>query len=169
MSGLVSYVPPANITQLRSLAEQGELITLDGEIISVSDAANDDLVAWGLVAQHLRDLARMISTSVEPELGVRIHSLAGPIITEYGTAKESISRASVSGIASQRIREIMERCAADGAIPWEAVDNIAPLQAHVTPTKIQNYIETCPAGLADELEPHLPEKRRSIKLEQTAV
>jgi hypothetical protein len=169
MSGLVSYVPPANITQLRSLAEQGELITLDGEIISVSDAANDDLVAWGLVAQHLRDLARMISTSVEPELGVRIHSLAGPIITEYGTAKESISRASVSGIASQRIREIMERCAADGAIPWEAVDNIAPLQAHVTPAKIQNYIETCPAGLADELEPHLPEKRRSIKLEQTAV
>jgi hypothetical protein len=169
MSGLVSYVPPANITQLRSLAEQGELITLDGEIINVSDAANDDLVAWGLVAQHLRDLARMISTSVEPELGVRIHSLAGPIITEYGTAKESISRASVSGIASQRIREIMERCAADGAIPWEAVDNIAPLQAHVTPAKIQNYIETCPAGLADELEPHLPEKRRSIKLEQTAV
>jgi hypothetical protein len=169
MSGLVSYVPPANITQLRSLAEQGELITLDGEIISVSDASNDDLVAWGLVAQHLRDLARMISTSVEPELGVRIHSLAGPIITEYGTAKESISRASVSGIASQRIREIMERCAADGAIPWEAVDNIAPLQAHVTPAKIQNYIETCPAGLADELEPHLPEKRRSIKLEQTAV
>ena len=169
MSGLVSYVPPANITQLRGLAEQGELITLDGEIISVSDAANDDLVAWGLVAQHLRDLARMISTSVEPELGVRIHSLAGPIITEYGTAKESISRASVSGIASQRIREIMERCAADGAIPWEAVDNIAPLQAHVTPAKIQNYIETCPAGLADELEPHLPEKRRSIKLEQTAV
>jgi hypothetical protein len=169
MSGLVSYVPPANITQLRSLAEQGELITLDGEIISVGDAANDDLVAWGLVAQHLRDLARMISTSVEPELGTRIHSLAGPIITEYGTAKESISRASVSGIASQRIREIMERCAADGAIPWEAVDNIAPLQAHVTPAKIQNYIETCPAGLADELEPHLPEKRRSIKLEQTAV
>jgi hypothetical protein len=169
MSGLVSYVPPANITQLRSLAEQGELITLDGEIISVSDATNDDLVAWGLVAQHLRDLARMISTSVEPELGVRIHSLAGPIITEYGTAKESISRASVSGIASQRIREIMERCAADGAIPWEAVDNIAPLQAHVTPAKIQNYIETCPAGLADELEPHLPEKRRSIKLEQTMV
>jgi len=169
MSGLVSYVPPANITQLRSLAEQGELITLDGEIISVSDAANDDLVAWGLVAQHLRDLARMISTSVEPELGVRIHSLAGPIITEYGTARESISRASVSGIASQRIREIMERCAADGAIPWEAVDNIAPLQAHVTPAKIQNYIETCPAGLADELEPHLPEKRRSIKLEQTTV
>jgi hypothetical protein len=39
----------------------------------------------------------------------------------------------------------------------------------VTPAKIQNYIETCPAGLADELEPHLPEKRRSIKLEQTAV
>jgi hypothetical protein len=169
MSGLVSYVPPANITQLRSLAEQGELITLDGEIISVSDAANDDLVAWGLVAQHLRDLARMISTSVEPELGHRIHAIAGPVVTEYGTAKESISRASVSGIASQRIREIMERCAADGAIPWEAVDNIAPLQAHVTPAKIQNYIETCPAGLADELEPHLPEKRRSIKLEQTAV
>jgi hypothetical protein len=111
----------------------------------------------------------MISTSVEPELGTRIHSLAGPIITEYGTAKESISRASVSGIASQRIREIMERCAADGAIPWEAVDNIAPLQAHVTPAKIQNYIETCPGGLADELEKHLPEKRRSIKLEQTAV
>jgi hypothetical protein len=169
VTGLVSYVPPANITQLRGLAEQGELITLDGEIISVSDAANDDLVAWGLVAQHLRDLARLISTSVEPELGHRIHAIAGPIITEYGTAKESISRASVSGVASQRIREIMESCAADGMIPWEAVDNIAPLQAHVTPAKIQNYIETCPTGLADELEKHLPEKRRSIKLEQTAV
>ena len=169
MSSLVPYVPPANITQLRSLAEQGELLTLDGEILPVSDATNDDLVAWGLVAQHLRDLARMISTSVEPELGTRIHSLAGPIITEYGSARESISRASVSGIASQRIREILERCAADGAIPWEAVDNIAPLQAHVTPAKIQNYIETCPTGLADELEPHLPEKRRTIKLEQTSV
>lgn len=169
MSNLVPYVPPANITQLRTFAERGELLSLDGEILPVQDATNDDLVAWGLVANHLRELARLISISVEPELADRIHAIAGPVTTEYGTAKESISRSSVSGVEAKRIREILEECAADGAIPWDAVDNIAPLIPHVTPAKIANYIETCPHGLADQLEKHMPQKRRTIKLEATPL
>lgn len=166
---LVPYVPPANITQLRTFAERGELLSLDGEILPVQDASNDDLVAWGLVANHLRDLARLISISVEPELAERIHATAGPVKTEYGTAKESISRGSVSGVQAKRIREILEECASDGAIPWDAVDNIAPLVPHVTPAKVANYIETCPGGLAEELEKHMPQKRRTIKLEETPL
>lgn len=166
---LVPYVPPANITQLRTFAERGELLSLDGEILPVQDASNDDLVAWGLVANHLRELARLILISVEPELAERIHATAGPVKTEYGTAKESISRGSVSGVQAKRIRDLMEECASDGMIPWEAVDNIAPLIPHVTPAKVANYVETCPAGLAEELEKHLPQNRRTIKLEETPL
>jgi hypothetical protein len=169
MTSLVPFVPQVSVQQILGFAERGEVITEDGEVVKVDDAANDDLVAWSLVATYLRDLARMISTSVEPELAHRIHYIGGPITATHGTARETISRASVSGIAAQRIRDILEECAADGVIPWDAVDNIAPLVPHVTPVKVANYVETCPAGLADMLEKHLPEKRRTIKVERNAI
>jgi hypothetical protein len=145
------------------------MLTKDGEVIKIDEASNGDLVAWSLVASHLRDVARLINQSVEPELAYRIQAMGGPVISEHGTARETISRASVSGIEAKRIREILEECAADGMIPWDAVDNIAPLVPHVTPMKVANYAETCPAGLAEMLEKHMPQKRRTIKVERNSI
>ena len=169
MTGLVQFVPQVSVSQLNGFAERGEVITEDGEVLKVDEASNDDLVAWSLVATYLRDLARLISTSVEPELADRIHTIGGPITATHGTARETISRASVSGIEAKRIRAILEECAADGVIPWDAVDNIAPLVPHVTPVKVANYVETCPSGLADMLEKHMPQKRRTVKVERTSI
>lgn len=165
---LEPYIPPASITRLRSLAESAEIITTDGEIIEASAADDASLVAWHRIASEMRIVARLIEQSVDGELLTRCRAIAGPIKTEYGDAKESISRSSVSGASSQKIRDILERYAADGTIPWDAVDNIAPLQAHVTPAKIQNYLDVCPTQVADELEPHLPEKRRTLKIDTLA-
>jgi hypothetical protein len=104
MTSLVQFVPQVSVSQLNGFAERGEVITEDGEVLKVDEASNDDLVAWSLVATYLRDLARLISTSVEPELADRIHTIGGPITATHGTARETISRASVSGIEAKRIR-----------------------------------------------------------------
>ena len=52
-------------------------------------------------------------------------------------------------------------------VPWDVVDNLAPLQAHVTPARLADYLEaSAPEALADELAKHLPEKRRTLKVEE---
>jgi hypothetical protein len=165
MTSVQPYIPPASITQLRKLAEHAELITTSGEIVEASAADDESLVAWHLIAAEMRTVARLLEQSITAELMQRCQAAGGPVKTEYGEARESVSRGSVSGIAASRIRAILEECAADGAIPWDAVDNIAPLVPHVTPAKVANYIETCPTGLAEQLEEHLPEKRRTLKVE----
>jgi hypothetical protein len=165
-------LPALNVTHLERLTEAAEIVTLDGEVIVTSDADSDSLVAWMLVAKKLRELARRMEDAASAEMLARVRDAAGPITTEYATARESINRGSISGIASQRIRDILEKAAADGEIPWDVVDNLAPLQAHVTPAKISDYIDHVSGKheyLAIALTAEVPEKRRSIKLEQRVI
>jgi len=151
---------------LRQLAEDRELITSDGEIIHITDAANDDLILYSIAAQRLRALARMIEDNIHAELAQRVRMIGGPVTASgLGTARGSISRGSISGTAASRIREQLERFAEDDVIPWEAVDNVAPLVPHVTPAKIAQYAEDAPASVRDAITPLLPEKRRTIKVE----
>lgn len=152
--------------ELRTLAEYSQLITQDGEVVSVSDASDDDLVLYCIGAQRLRALARMMEDNMHAELGLRIRAIGGPVTAlGIGTARESISRSSISGIGATRIREELEAFAADDVIPWEAVDNVAPLVPHVTPAKIAQYAEDAPSRVRESLLPLLPEKRRTVKVE----
>jgi hypothetical protein len=162
------YLPQATVQQIERLVENGELVTLDGEVLSASDSDNDSLVAWVLAAEKLRRISRMMQTLADGVLLERCREVAGAVDTEYGTAKESVSRGSISGTGSARIRDILEHAAADGLIPWDAVDNVAPMVAHVTPAKAAKYakdITTKHPALAGELERSLPEPRSTVKVE----
>jgi hypothetical protein len=117
----------------------------------------------------MREIARRMEDLAGGELLTRCRQIAGPIDTEFGTARESISRGSVSGIQSERIRGVLEEAAADGTIPWEAVDNVAPLKAHVTPARLAEYADTIGGTLGETLEAMLPEKRRVVKLDERSV
>lgn len=165
-------LPAVNIAHVERLADHGEIMSLDGEILPVIDAANDDLVAWILIAKRMREIARRIDEMTGGEMLARCREVAGPIETEYGTARESISRGSISGIGAEKIRSILETAAEDGVIPWEAVDNVAPMKPHVTPAKIADYAETISQTkpeLADAIEAILPERRRTLKVEDRLV
>jgi hypothetical protein len=160
-------LPAVNVSHIAGLLERDELITLDGEVLDIAEGSSDDVVAWIVAMKHIRDLARRMEDRCAAVMLQRVGEHAGPIETEYGTAKQSVSRGSVSGIQSQRIRAILEEAAADEKIPWDVVDNLAPLQAHVTPARLADYLESsAPTGLADELGKHLPEKRRTLKVEE---
>lgn len=157
------------VAEVEQFVLDGTILSQLGEVLTPTEAANVDLVAWVVMAQELRKIAGEMMRTAETELAQRVRTLAGPIDTEYGTARESVSRGSVSGTAAQRIRDVLEKHAADGTIPWEAVDNVAPLQAHVTPAKISQYVEDAPASVAADLEDLLPEKRRSLKVDARLV
>jgi hypothetical protein len=160
-------LPAINAGHIEGLLERDELITLDGEVLDISEGSSDDVVAWIVAMKRIRDLARRMEDRCNAVMLERVGQNAGPIETEYGTARQSVSRGSVSGIQSQRIRAILEEAAADGKISWDTVDNLAPLQAHVTPAKLADYLEaSAPQTLADELANHLPEKRRTLKVEE---
>ena len=165
MSTLEPYIPPASITQLQRLSENAEVITQSGEIVTAADADDESLVAWSLVAMELRSIARGMEQTAHGVLIGRCQERAGDIRTTFGTARESISRSSISGIGARQIRDLLERFAEDGVIPWDAVDNIAPLQPHVTPAKLANYAAKAPTKVADELERVMPEQRRSLKID----
>lgn len=168
------YLPQANITQIRDLFERGMLVTLDGEVTTADQADNDSLVSWILAADMLRKLAFEMKAMAEGEMLNRVQAAAGPIETEYGTARESVSRGSVSGVAAKRIRDILEECASTGLIPWDAVDNLAPLQPHVTPAKLADYLdqqhiaEGMP-GLSEQIRNNMPEKRRTLKVDAASA
>lgn len=165
-------LPAINVAHIEKLVETGEIITLDGEILAISDGENEDLVAWILIAKRMREIARRVDELVSGEMLARCREVAGPIDTPYGTARESVARGSVSGIASERIRKILEEAAEDGTIPWEAVDNVAPLKPHVTPARLADYADTIRPNhsvLAAAIDENLPEKRRSLKVEERLV
>lgn len=168
------YLPQANITQIRDLFERGMLVTLDGEVTTADQADNDSLVSWILAAEMLRKLSNEMKQMAEGEMLHRVQAAAGPIETEYGTARESVSRGSVSGVAAKRIRSILEECASTGLIPWDAVDNLAPLVPHVTPAKLADYLdqqhiaEGMP-GLTEQIRDNMPEKRRTLKVDATTA
>jgi hypothetical protein len=157
------------VADIEAFVHDGALLSQRGEIITPAEAENVDLVAGVIMAQELRRIAGEMMRIAETELAQRVRTLAGPIDTEYGTARESVSRGSISGTTAQRIRDVLEKHAADGTIPWEAVDNVAPMQAHVTPAKISQYAEDAPASIAADLEDLLPEKRRSLKVDARLV
>jgi hypothetical protein len=160
-------LPAINMGHIAGLLERDELITLDGEVLTIDDGTSDDVVAWIVAMKRIRDLARRMEDRCSAVMLQRVGQHAGSIETEYGTAKQSVSRGSVSGIQSQRIRAILEEAAADEKIPWDVVDNLAPLQAHVTPAKLADYLDaSAPEALADELAKHLPDKRRTLKVEE---
>jgi hypothetical protein len=154
---------------LQNVAENRHIITSDGELLDVTLATDDDLVIWSIVTQRLRTLARNIEQGVNSELADRVRRTGGSITTPQGKASETISRGSVSGIASAQIRELLEAAAADGVIPWEAVDNVAPLVAHVTPQKAWQYAEDAPDEIREQLEQLIPAKRRTIKVDEAPV
>jgi hypothetical protein len=163
------HLPAANLAYISRLYEDAQLITLDGEIVSIPDADSDSLVAWMIAAKRMRDVARRMEELASSEMLLRCREVAGPISTEYGTAKESISRGSVTGVGAARIRDVLEQAAADDLIPWDAVENVAPLTAHVTPAKAAEYadaIETAHPDLADRIRTLLPEKRRTVKIDE---
>lgn len=147
------------------LAESGSIITADGESLPMFEAASNDLVAWSVFAQRMRATLRLLEDTIAVELAIRIRAAGGPISTDAGKASETISRGSVSGIQAKHIRAILEDAAADGEIPWDAVDNVAPLVAHVTPAKAAQYAEDAPAHIGEKLAAMLPERRRSVKVE----
>jgi hypothetical protein len=151
---------------LQNVAENRHIITSDGELLDVTLATDDDLVLWSIVTQRLRTLARNIEQGVNSELADRVRRTGGSISTPQGKASETISRGSVSGVASAQIRELLEAAAADGVIPWEAVDNVAPLVAHVTPQKAWQYAEDAPEEIREQLEQMIPAKRRTIKVDE---
>ena len=160
-------LPAINAGHIEGLLERDELITLDGEVLDIAEGSSDDVVAWIVAMKRIRDLARRMEDRCNAVMLERVGQHAGAIETEYGTARQSVSRGSVSGIQSQRIRAILEEAAADEKIPWDVVDNLAPLQAHVTPARLADYLESsAPEALADELGKHLPEKRRTLKVEE---
>ena len=154
---------------LQNVAENRHIITSDGELLDVTLATDDDLVIWSIVTQRLRTLARNIEQGVHAELAERVRRTGGAITTPEGKVSETISRGSVSGIASAQIRELLEAAAADGVIPWEAVDNVAPLVAHVTPQKAWQYAEDAPDEIREQLEAMIPAKRRTIKVDEAPV
>lgn len=154
---------------MERLSNYAEIVTQAGEVVTAADADNVDLVAWVIVANEMKRVANEMLRIAETELHGRVRQIAGPIDTEFGTARESVSRGSVSGTNAARIRDVLERYAADGVIPWEAVDNVAPLQAHVTPAKLAQYLEDAPTDVADAVEPLMPERRRTIKIDARAM
>ena len=166
-------LPAANVSQIARLLEDGQIVTLDGEVLPVAEADNDSAVAWIIAAKRMRDIARRMEDLAAAEMLQRCRSVAGPIETEFGTAKESVSRGSVTGIQSARVRTILEEAAENGLIPWEAVDNVAPLQAHVTPAKAAEYADALPhdlqASLGEQLRAMLPEKRRTLRVDERAA
>lgn len=162
-------LPAANIAQIARLLEEGTIVSLDGDILPISEADNDSAVAWIVAAKRMREIARRMEDLAAAEMLQRCRTIAGPIDTEFGTARESISRGSVSGVQATRIREMLEYAAADGTIPWEAVDNVAPLQAHVTPAKAADYADTIGGQVGEQLAALLPEKRRTLKVDERAA
>ena len=145
--------------------EEAVVLTSSGEVVEISDATSDDLVAWSIAMRESYLKFRAMQDAVEHELGTRIRQTGGEIKTEYGTAKESIGRGSVSGIAAARIRDELLLLAANGSIRPEAVDNVAPLVAHVTPAKLSQFVEDQHEAVRLILEPLIPEKRRTVKIE----
>ena len=162
-------LPAANIAQIARLLEEGTIVSLDGDILPISEADNDSAVAWIVAAKRMREIARRMEDLASAEMLQRCRTVAGPIETEFGTARESISRSSVSGVQATRIREMLEYAAAEGTIPWEAVENVAPLQAHVTPAKAADYADTIGGIIGDQLASLLPEKRRALKVDERAA
>lgn len=147
------------------LAESGSIITTDGESLPMFEAESNDLVAWSVFTQRLRSTLRLLEDTIAAELAIRIRAAGGPITTDAGKASETISRGSVSGIQAKHIRALLEDAAADCEIPWDAVDNVAPLVAHVTPAKAAQYAEDAPSHIGAKLAEMLPERRRSVKVE----
>lgn len=161
------HLPAVNLAHIIRMVEEGEIITRDGEILAIPDADNESLIAWAIMAQRLRKMAYMIGNMIDAELLPRAQELAGPIHTEYGTAKESVSRGTVSGAAATRVRAILEAAAEEGELDWDVVENLAPLQPHVTPARLAEWVEAMMRkypDLTDQLASELPEKRRSIKI-----
>jgi hypothetical protein len=160
-------LPAVNMSHIAGLLERDELITLDGEIVALDKAESTDLVAWMIAMRHVRDLARRMDERCGAIMLDRCAQQSGPIVTEYGTATQSVSRGPVSGIASARIRDILEGAEQDGLVPVGVADNLAPLKAHVTPAKLADYIEVgAPERVATDLAEHLPDKRRTVKIEE---
>jgi hypothetical protein len=145
--------------------EEAVVLTSDGEVVEISDASSTDLVAWSIAMREAYMSFRAMQDAVEHELGSRIRQTGGEIKTEYGTAKESISRGSVSGIAAARIRDELVKLAENGTIRPEAVNNVAPLVPHVTPAKLSQFVEDQHEAVRLILEPLIPEKRRTVKIE----
>lgn len=145
--------------------EEAVVLSADGEVVEISAASSPDLVAWAVAMREAYMSFRAMQDAVEHELGLRIRQIGGEIKTEYGTARESISRGSVSGIAAKRIRDELELLVQNGWVLPEAVDNIAPLVPHVTPAKLTQFVEDQNESVRTVLEPLVPEKRRTVKIE----
>jgi hypothetical protein len=147
--------------------EEAVVLTSTGEVVEISEATSGDLIAWSIAMRESYLSFRAMQDAVEHELGTRIRQTGGEIKSEYGVARETISRGSVSGIAAARIRDELVMLAENGTIPPEAVDNVAPLVAHVTPAKLSQFVEDQREGVRLILEPLIPEKRRTVKIDYT--
>lgn len=140
-----------------------------GEIVDLADATDDAVVAWRVALDRLATLCRSYRDAIDTELVARTSAAGGPITTEYGVAKQTVSRAAVSGAGAETIRSVLEQAARIGDIPADAVDNLAPLRAHVTPMRLVRWVADNRHRLAEhdyhELLAALPAERRTVKVE----
>ncbi len=140
-----------------------------GEIVNLADATDDAVVAWRVALDRLATLCRSYRDAIDTELVARTSAAGGPLRTEYGTATQSVSRAAVSGTCAETIRTILENAARLGDIPADAVDNVAPLKAHVTPMRLVRWVADNRHRLAEhdyhDLLNAFPQERRTVKVE----
>lgn len=162
--------PHVTTSTVSDLAAYGEIIDVDtGERTSLVGATNTTLAAWRVALDDLAQLARRMRDQVDTELVTRTSEVGGSIRTEYGTVKQVVSRGSVSGAAAQTIRAILEQAARMGDIPADAVDNVAPLTPHVTPSRVARWAHDNRSRLGEreyaELVAALPTEKRTVRVE----
>lgn len=163
-------VPTVTVGTLATLRDTTSVVEPStGEIVSTRDATSDALIAWRLDLDELASAARSLRDAIDTELLDRTAVAGGPVRTAYGSARMSVSRGTVSGVAAKRIRETLEHAASSGSIPFDAVDNVAPLVPHVTPVQVARWVADNRDRLSEAdysaLVELLPAERRTVKVE----
>ncbi len=103
-------LPAINMGHIEGLLERDELITLDGEVLTIDEGTSDDVVAWIVAMKRIRDLARRMEDRCSAVMLQRVGEHAGPIETEYGTASvddgEEVEGPSVAQSAMKAARTL---------------------------------------------------------------
>ena len=170
----VPYVPRI-VDDVERLATDGRILTRDGETKTPAEATDYELGEALAVAKRLADLGALLRRVCESEAAHRAGVAGGELDT--AAARITLGRPtyrSVSGAASQRVRDVLDSAVRCGYLPASAVDKVAPLVPHVTPAALRDLIaalsareEQSAAVIAGSLRAHLPEQYRRVTVEPT--
>lgn len=162
-------VPTTLVEQLA--ADRCVIDPSTGEIVPLAAASNDAVVAWRLAADKLAAVARGLRDAIDTELVARTSETGGPITTEYGVARQSVSRGTVSGAAAETIRRVLENAARLGDVSVDAVDNVVPLEPRCTPMRVARWVADNRHRLAEDdyhaIMAALPAERRTVRVEES--